>query len=166
LIASAGVPKALLERVLTSTQYKIVFLVATMSISPYLVRKLRSIIVYWWCAFSELKEEKDILFSRHPIFLYNRLSFISEKEDKQAKKEWKILSAKGTAPDYLSEKVIEYSKKNTDNAYLPEALHRAIKTTRFGCTGEKTSEYSKSAFRILHKKFPNSEWTKKTPIHF
>ena len=120
----------------------------------------------WWCAFSELKEEKDILFSRHPIFLYNRLSFISEKEDKQANEEWKILSAKGTAPDYLSEKVIEYSKKNTDNAYLPEALHRAIKTTRFGCTGEKTSEYSKSAFRILHKKFPNSEWAKKTPIHF
>lgn len=120
----------------------------------------------WWCAFSELKEEKDILFSRHPIFLYNRLSFISEKEDKQANEEWKTLSAKGTAPDYLSEKVIEFSKKYPDNTYLPEALHRAVKTTRFGCTGEKTSEYSKSAFRILHKKFPNSEWAKKTRIHF
>ena len=120
----------------------------------------------WWCAFSELKEEQDILFSRHPIFSYNRLSFISEKEDKQAKEEWKILSAKGTAPDYLSEKVIEYSKKYPDTTYLPEALHRAVKTTRFGCTGEKTSEYSKSAFRILHKKFPNSEWAKKTRIHF
>lgn len=120
----------------------------------------------WWCAFSELKEEDNVLFPRHPIFKYTRLKFISEQEDKQAKLEWETLTRQGTAPDYLSSRVIEFSKTLPNNPDLPEALHLVVKTTRFGCTGDKTSEYSKNAFRILHKKFPKSEWANKTQFHF
>lgn len=45
----------------------------------------------------------------------------------------------------------------------PEALHRVVEATHYGpADGKKSKEYSKQAFDILHRRYPNSEWTKKT----
>jgi len=41
-----------------------------------------------------------------------------------------------------------------------------VRATRYGCTDKETVNYSKAAFDLLHKRYPNSEWTKKTPYYF
>jgi len=48
----------------------------------------------------------------------------------------------------------------------PEALHLAVKSTRFGCTDKETGKWSKAAFDFLHRHYPTSAWAKKTPYWF
>jgi hypothetical protein len=45
---------------------------------------------------------------------------------------------------------------------VPEALHLAVKSTRFGCTGADTGKFSKVAFDLLHNRYPKSPWAQKT----
>ena len=47
-----------------------------------------------------------------------------------------------------------------------EALHRVVILSRYGCYGKTKTNYSKVAFEALHSRYPNSEWTKKTPYWY
>jgi hypothetical protein len=49
---------------------------------------------------------------------------------------------------------------------VPEALHLAVKSTRYGCTDKETGRWSKAAFDLLRRKYPNSTWAKQTPYWF
>jgi hypothetical protein len=49
---------------------------------------------------------------------------------------------------------------------VPEALHRVVVATRYGCNDGETGMYSKQAFTMLHSKYPKSEWTAQTPYWF
>jgi hypothetical protein len=51
---------------------------------------------------------------------------------------------------------------NTDDPRAPEALHLAVRATRYGCKDEKTGSFSKQAYDALHKKYPKSTWAQKT----
>ncbi|MBM3813703.1 MAG: hypothetical protein FJW20_18920 [Acidimicrobiia bacterium] len=48
----------------------------------------------------------------------------------------------------------------------PEALHRTVYATRYGCPDTHNGEISQSAFQLLHRHWPNSEWAKKTPYWY
>jgi hypothetical protein len=92
--------------------------------------------------------------------------FVSEDEYAALEKEWSQLSKTETAPDYLTRIVIAWSSKNPQDPRVPEALHLAVRSTRYGCGSNETSKYSRQAFQLLHQKFPGNEWTKKTPYWF
>jgi len=47
-----------------------------------------------------------------------------------------------------------------------EGLYRAVRATRHGCGNDTKGKYSKDAFRLLQRRYPKSEWTKKTPYWF
>ena len=49
---------------------------------------------------------------------------------------------------------------------VPEALHLAVRATRHGCTDNETSQWSKKAFQLLHRRYPKSEWAVKTKYHY
>jgi len=49
---------------------------------------------------------------------------------------------------------------------VPEALHLAVRSTRYGCTDDNTTKFSKQAFQLLHKNYPKSEWAAKTKYWF
>ncbi|NJL72874.1 MAG: hypothetical protein HC888_15650 [Candidatus Competibacteraceae bacterium] len=49
---------------------------------------------------------------------------------------------------------------------IPEALHMAVKATRFGTGDDNTSKLSAAAFKLLHSKYKGNPWTKKTPYHY
>ncbi|HKA53560.1 MAG TPA: hypothetical protein VKJ47_07840 [Candidatus Binatia bacterium] len=55
--------------------------------------------------------------------------------------------------------VITWAKEHPDDPRIPAALHRAVKSARYGCT---SGELSRQAFQLLHKRYPESEWTRKT----
>lgn len=76
------------------------------------------------------------------------------------------IHALGSAPTFLSREVITYAKAHPADARVPEALALAVKATRFGPKDGKTSVYSKEAFQLLHKKYPSSQWAKRTPYYY
>ncbi|MDQ1317200.1 MAG: hypothetical protein QG588_851, partial [Candidatus Poribacteria bacterium] len=92
--------------------------------------------------------------------------FLTSAQKASAREEWKRLYQIETAPNYLCNAVINWAKKNPDDPRVPEALHLAVKSTRYGITDKNTSNFSKQAFQILHKQYPKSEWATKTKYWF
>ena len=93
-------------------------------------------------------------------------AFLSAGERDEAGREWKRLEAMAPAPDYLSARVIAYAKANPSDPLVPEALARAVKSTRYGCTDSKTGQYSKEAFTLLHSRYASTSWAKETKYWF
>jgi len=92
--------------------------------------------------------------------------FLTEGDRVAAASEWKKLVVIPTAPNYLPAAVLDFAKQQSDDPRLPEALALAVHSTRYGCTDKETVKLSKAAFDLLHKKYPNSEWAKKTKYWF
>jgi hypothetical protein len=92
--------------------------------------------------------------------------FLSAAQKTAAREEQARLIALGAAPSYLCRQVIAWSERRPADPRLPEALHLAVKSTRYGCTGKDNGKMSKAAFDVLHKLYPNSPWAKKTPYWF
>jgi hypothetical protein len=58
-------------------------------------------------------------------------------------------------------------KVTGDEQYLPETLYLAIRATRYGCRRpDDNGNTSLAAFNILHQRYPQSPWTKRTPYWF
>ncbi|KJV07210.1 hypothetical protein VZ94_06275 [Methylocucumis oryzae] len=148
----------------------------------------------WWCQFdSEALENKvyqaaKIIPYSDKIFLADENSdelapFINRQKDFLMhhpyhqlidKDEINKLEAIPDAPEYLTQSVIarEIDLPIKWVFWLSEAsknqhaanLHRAIRTTRYGCVGHAAS--SQRAFNILHKQYGNTIWAKATPYWF
>jgi len=93
-------------------------------------------------------------------------TFVTDAERSTALREHAALIAIGAAPNYLCRGVIAWGTKNPDDPRVPEALHLAVKATRYGCTDKETGRWSKAAFDLLHRRYPNSTWAKQTPYWF
>ena len=83
-----------------------------------------------------------------------------------AAKQYASLQALGTAPNYFCRIAVEWAEKNPADKRAPEALHLAVKATRYGCTDKETGRWSKAAFDLLHQRYPNSGWAKETKYWF
>ena len=124
----------------------------------------------WWCSSSSEpatendETPKELRFTVRSTNV--TLPFLSPGEVKKAATEFAALGAVGTAPNYISRQVIQWANTHPTDPRVPEALHLAVKTTRYGCTDKDSARWSKAAFDLLHRKYPNSPWTKKTPYWF
>jgi hypothetical protein len=76
------------------------------------------------------------------------------------------LQALGTAPDYFCRIAIAWTEKNPADPRAPEALHLAVRSTRYGCTDDQTGRWSKAAYDLLHRRYPNTTWAKNTKYWF
>lgn len=83
-----------------------------------------------------------------------------------AKPEIDKLKALGCAPNKLGSVVVEYATKYSSDKLVPEALHLAVKATRFGAKDDKTTKVSQAAFKLLHSRFKGNVWTQKTPYYY
>jgi len=81
-------------------------------------------------------------------------------------RQFAAVQALGTAPNYLCRIAIEWSDANPNDPRSPEALHLAVRSTRYGCTDKETGRWSKSAFDLLHRRYPNTPWAKATKYWF
>jgi hypothetical protein len=76
------------------------------------------------------------------------------------------LQALGTAPDYLCRIAIAWTEKTPADPRSPEALHLAVRSTRYGCTDDQTGRWSKAAYDLLHRRYPNTTWARNTKYWF
>ncbi len=93
-------------------------------------------------------------------------SFVTDDKKLVLKAEWAKLAEIGTAPNYFVRQTIAYGRAHPDDLRVPQALHLAVRATRFGCVNAETTATSKTAFEFLHSRYPESEWAKKTKYYY
>jgi len=87
------------------------------------------------------------------------VAFLDESQKAAVLAEW----GKIPSVDEIFHQVITWAKRKPDDPRVPEALHRAVKSARYGCT---SNDLSKQAFQLLHRRYPDSSWAKKTPYWY
>ncbi|HKP38660.1 MAG TPA: hypothetical protein VJT71_17510 [Pyrinomonadaceae bacterium] len=116
----------------------------------------------WWCGEAPSTYVQDDGAKTEPVsaplFLTNSQSI--------GTREATALGALGTGPNDLAQTAINWGTKNPADARVPEALHLAVKSTRYGCTDKETGRWSKAAFDFLHRRYPNTSWAKETKYWF
>ncbi|HKQ09216.1 MAG TPA: hypothetical protein VJ464_29100 [Blastocatellia bacterium] len=119
----------------------------------------------WWCEYGRPADpdnpsiKQAAKTSPAPLFL-------TAAQKTAASAEWKRLAALGTAPNYLCAQAIKWANLKPDDPRAPEALHLAVRSTRYGCANDQTGAMSKQAYDLLHRKYPKSEWAQKTKYWF
>jgi len=130
----------------------------------------------WWCAnpSSDYEQNKSNSTQERAAKLGSPLrtlyldrkvsapSFLKEHEKQVSLKEWQTLSSLDAAPNLLTKWVLTWSQSHPDDLRVPEALHLAVNATRYGCVDKATTELSKKAFQMLHRRYPKSSWAAKT----
>lgn len=91
---------------------------------------------------------------------------LSAKQRSVADAEWERMQALETAPDYLTQEVLAWARSHPKDSRVPEALHLAVRATRYGMTDSQTGTLSKAAFELLHREYPKSPWAAKTRYWF
>jgi len=89
--------------------------------------------------------------------------FLTTADVAAAKAEVKAGQALGDGLDFLVANVLTYAEKHPQDARLPEALHLSVKASKLGAL---SGPYSKRAFRLLHQRYGNTPWAKKTPYYY
>jgi hypothetical protein len=130
----------------------------------------------WWCAEIIRPEDKLAATTNEPEvqkYIKEANANISEYPDfltpaqrTAAEKETARLKALGNAPNFLCQQAVNFANTRPADPRIPEALHLAVKATRYGCTDDNTGRFSKLAYDTLHKKYPRSEWAEKTKYWF
>jgi hypothetical protein len=128
----------------------------------------------WWCGLDDSElfgtddaSERPRLFDQ--IYARGHITypaFLKEGERTAAKEEWSRLLAGETGTPPLAKEALDWAKAHPDDLRVPESLHLAVRALRYGCSGKGSSKISKEAFDLLHRRYPKSEWTKKTPYWF
>ena len=80
----------------------------------------------------------------------------------RADKEWEMLAAAPAAPNYLCAQTLAWARAHPHDPRVPEALHLAVRATRYGPGDPSTRAWSRQAFQLLHARYPRSEWVQKT----
>jgi len=134
------------------------------------ISKIDSFRDNWWCEKSlEGAPSSSVSYLDQitpPEDIFPNVSFLSPQQAAAVNAERKALDASGAGPNYLTGEVLKWAKENPDDPRVPEALHLAVRSTRYGCNNNQTTQLSKQAFEVLHKRYPNSTWTKQTPYWY
>ena len=111
--------------------------------------------------FNQYLENQQELLAKHP---YHQTEDVAEMQ---------ALVAIPSGPEYLSRYVIQWEKAappaqtEEDRDRRAANLHRAVRTTRYGCDQNGPhAEYSKEAFTLLHDRYQDTPWAKATPYWF
>ena len=137
----------------------------------------------WWCSF-EAKTDSGVGYEtrlngrgyarRDPVMASfrpqpnepDRLAFLTDAQRHDAAEEWAALQKIDTAPNELGRWATQWVEAHPTDPRAPKILYQVVRATRYGCTNAQTGAISHRAFTLLHRRYPNSEWAKKTPYWF
>lgn len=71
-----------------------------------------------------------------------------------------------TATGFVGAHVLARARSKPNDPDLPWLLHVVVQSTRGGCLDPDSHTLSRSAHQVLHSRFPNSEWARKTPYWY
>jgi hypothetical protein len=143
------------------------------------ISKLDSFRGNWWCAAERGRDAFDGLLARdvfgartwtgNPAASGDTLweaAALEVEARAAAADERARLAALPAAPNLLCREAIAWAEAHPEDPRSPQALHLAVRATRYGCADPRTTEFSRRAFQVLHRRFPKSEWAAKTKYYF
>jgi hypothetical protein len=128
----------------------------------------------WWCpvetsipGHGDGDENRSISW-RLPVRFAPSTDVLSQKDRDIARHEVGELNQKGSTEAFLAPIFFAWAETHPNDPQVPQALHRLVVVTRYGCrNGDPSSgQISKTAFDLLHKQYPKSPWTAQTPFWF
>ena len=89
-------------------------------------------------------------------------NFLTEDQRAAGEREWKrLLETAANSVNYLCTETIAWAHSHPQDPRVPQALYLAVEATHYGPSAPK-NPLSQQAFDLLHRTYPNSEWTQKT----
>lgn len=128
----------------------------------------------WWCLpWGDGAASFDPITVK-PVTEKLPMSFLSAEERAAAADEARRLDALPNGVVWVGRRAIDYVKEHPDDKDAAEALALVVRSTRYGCYagGENDKAtlaqkaVSKDAFTLLHRQYPKSPWTEKTPYYY
>ncbi|MDR3612068.1 MAG: hypothetical protein P4L53_00780 [Candidatus Obscuribacterales bacterium] len=121
----------------------------------------------WWLTSSNSdttisQTPGSMVFSKLPNFP----DLLTATQKAQAAIENKKIAELGAGPTYLGSIVCNYAISHPSDSRVPEALALEVRASHYGNKDKSTTKYSKQAFELLHKKYPKSPFTARTPYHY
>ena len=111
----------------------------------------------WWC----LPSPKE--GSPKPVVPF----FVTREDLGNSEAEWGRLRKFSSARHWFGRTVLAYAETHPLDPSVPQSLHRFVRITRNAeCADKGLSSLSRQAFRNLHHQYPNSAWTKRTPVYY
>ena len=105
----------------------------------------------------------EALYDLYPDGRFIPPAFLPTDRRAAGEGEWqKIQDRAASGVDYLCGEAIGWSKSHPRDSRVPQALHECVVATHYGPTDKASTGFSKQAFEILHRNYPNSEWAKQT----
>jgi hypothetical protein len=101
------------------------------------------------------------LFDLYPDGHFGPTQFLPEAQRSAAEREWQQLTRAANSVNYLCAQTLDWARIHPQDERVPQALHLAVEATHYG-PADKSSTYSHQAFDLLHRRYANSEWTRKT----
>ncbi len=120
----------------------------------------------WWCDEKQPNHWSYLNSWQPPNPNSAKPDFLDKAESERANADDAGLAAVGGAPAYLSSAAVSWAQTHPEDPRVPEALALAVKSSRFGCTDAESEKPVSEAFHILHQRFPNTEWAKRTPYWY
>jgi len=103
-------------------------------------------------------------------------SFIPADQLALAASQYEQLQQLPDSATVIGQRVVDYANQHPSDSQVPEALALTVRATHYACQtwdqsrmNSSTTEYtpvSKAAFELLHKRYPKSPWTQKTPYYY
>jgi hypothetical protein len=109
----------------------------------------------WWCSATSAAPSHDA-----------SAPFLPAADREEADAEWRKLQSVATAPNWLTAQTLAFANQHPQDPRIAEALSLVVRATRFGCTDQQTGDFSRRAFDLLHRRYPDTEWARKTPYWF
>ena len=134
----------------------------------------------WWCGLHETKDwqigESGRATSKtvHP----SAPAFLSADLLAHGSAQFQRLLQMPDGAIEIGQRVIDYAKDHATDPQVPEALALTVRATHYACESwssdqnsnqdreKQISAISKAAFQLLHRRYPKSEWTRKTPYYY
>jgi hypothetical protein len=93
--------------------------------------------------------------------------FLTPSQRTTGEREWRqIHAAPPWQATYLLKESLAWAQSHDEDPRVPRALHMAVRASRYRQTDSETGKYSKQAFDLLHRRYPKSEWTSRTPYWY
>lgn len=124
----------------------------------------------WWCAFNKSDDEQ--IYNNAALTTEQNKQpalapvFLTQQQRAQAQRELTALAGLGTGPNYLCRQTVLWARAHPNDARVPEALHLAVRSTRYGCVDKDTEQFSRTAFQLLHSRYGRTAWAARTPYWF
>jgi hypothetical protein len=121
----------------------------------------------WWRVGNTSQKMPEALQDLYGAGPVGQADFLPPADRAAGQKEWeRIVESASNGVNYLCATVIDYAKSQPQDPRVPEALALSVRATRYGQTDKASSAYSKQAFEILHRRYPDSDWAKKTKYYY